>query len=87
MKKYTVIIHNRNRADKETTGTIEELTRYFGYTLEVGASWQYEPGNKKIDRHPKTIASLIKNLNNAESNAAANGDSATWYEKKEEAKK
>lgn len=86
MKQYTVIIHDRNRADRETTGTVEELTSYFSYTLEKGASWQYEKGNKKIDRHPKTIASLIKNLNNAENNAALNGYSGRWYEKKEETK-
>lgn len=83
MKEYTVIIHDRNRRDRETTGTLEQLIDYFGYTLEKGASWQNEKGNKRIDRHPKTIASLIKNLNNAENNAALNGYSGKWYEKKE----
>jgi hypothetical protein len=38
-------------------GTLEELTQCFSYTLEVGASW-----NKKINRNPKTIAALVKNL-------------------------
>ncbi len=82
MKEYTIIIHDRNRTT-ETTGTIEKLTDYFGYTLLKGQSWQNERGNKRIDRHPKTIASLIKNLNNAENNAARNGYSGRWYEKKE----
>ncbi len=81
MKTYTIITRRLGR-EYETTGTLEELTRKFAYTLEKGASWQYERGNKKIDRHPKSIASLVRNLNNAESNAAANGYSETWYEKK-----
>lgn len=81
-KTYTIIIHRNGRDSRETSGTLEELIEYFSYTLEKGASWQHERGNKKIDRHPKTIASLVKNLNNAENNAAANGCGSTWYEKK-----
>lgn len=41
-------------------GTVEEITNYFGYTLECGNSW-----NKKINRNPKTIKSLISNLEKA----------------------
>jgi len=82
MKQYTIIIHQRGRDPRETTGTLPELINYFSYTLERGYSWQNERGNKKIDRNPKTIASLVKNLNNAENNAAANGCGSTWYEKK-----
>lgn len=37
------------------------------------------------DRNPKTIVSLIKNLNNTENNAAMNGYSDIWYEQKKEA--
>ena len=85
-KTYTIVIHDYNRPTRETSGTLEELIRYFGYTLEKGYSWQWEKGNSKIDRNPKTIASLIKNLNNAENNAARNGYSGKWYEKKEEKK-
>jgi hypothetical protein len=40
-----------------TTGTIEELSKYFGYTLEIGNSW-----NRKIKRYPTTIKALEKNL-------------------------
>jgi hypothetical protein len=83
MKTYTIIIHDRNREPRETSGTIDQLTEYFGYTLLKGQSWEHERGNKRIDCHPKTIASLIKNLNNAENNAAMNGYSGRWYEKKE----
>lgn len=59
---------------------LENLIKYFGYTLEVGQSYQHERGNKKINRNPKTIKSLITNLNNAKSNAAANGCASTYYE-------
>ncbi len=45
--------------------TIEEAVEYYRYTLECGYSWQHEKGNKKINLHPKTIKSLISNLDNA----------------------
>lgn len=38
--------------------TLEEWTQYFAYTLEVGNSW-----DKKISRNPKTIQSLVDNVN------------------------
>lgn len=79
-KVYTIIVKSNRRDDKHVTDTLENLISYFGYTLEVGQSWQYEKGNKKINRNPKTIKSLVTNLNNAKTNAAANGDPATWYE-------
>lgn len=53
--------------------TTEEAVDYYGYTLECGYSWQHEKGNKKINLHPKTMKSLISNLNNAASNSASNG--------------
>ena len=82
-KVYTIIVHRRGRVT-EVSRTLEEFIQYFAYTLEVGQSWQHEKGNKKINRRPKTIKSLISNLNNAVNNAAANGYSDTWYELKEE---
>ena len=60
-------------------GTVEELTQCFSYTLECGECYQHEKGNKKINRHPKSIDSLIKNLNNASNNRAANGYSGEHY--------
>lgn len=51
-------------------GTLEELTDMFSYTLECGASWSYEKGNSQINRHPKTIKSLISNLNKASRNSS-----------------
>lgn len=54
-------------------GTVAELTQKFSATLECGASYQHEKGNKKINRTPRGIKSLISNLNNAVNNSAANG--------------
>lgn len=39
-------------------GTVEQLVKYFGYTLECGHSW-----NSKINKNPTTYKSLISNLN------------------------
>jgi len=60
-------------------GTIDYLVQAFSYTLEVGESWQHEKGNHKINRNPKNIDSLVKNLQWAKDNAAANGYSGTYY--------
>ena len=53
--------------------TLAEAIKYHGYTLECGASWQHERGNKKINRNPKSISALITALNNASNNSARNG--------------
>ena len=76
MSKQFIITSNspytgRSRASRPLT--VAEAVEYYGYTLECGASWQHERGNKKINRSPKTIASLITNLNNASNNSARNG--------------
>ena len=55
-KTHTVIKTYRGRTD-EVQGTLEELISYFGYTLEVGHSW-----NSKIKTKPTTIKSFISNL-------------------------
>ena len=54
-------------------GTLPDLVQSYAYTLETGASYEHEKGNKKINRNPKSIITLVKNLNNAVNNAAANG--------------
>lgn len=74
-KKY-LITYERPMSGRTYTSrplTLEEAIKYYGYTLEVGASWSHERGNKKINKNPKTIGSLINNLNNASDNAARNG--------------
>ena len=82
MTKTYVIHHRRERTGTVSTTpplTIEEAHDYFMYTLEKGASWEHEKGNKKINLKPKTIKSLISNLNNAVNNAAANGYAGETY--------
>ena len=79
MKTYNIEIDRRGRTRETGYKTLQELIEYFSYTLECGASYQHEKGNKKIDRNPKTIKSLIKNINNAVNNAAANGYSSKYY--------
>lgn len=78
MKQYTVIIHRRGK-EKAVTATLPELVKYFSYTLEVGKSYAHEKGNKAINTNPKSLTSLISNINNSESNAALNGSPSTYY--------
>ena len=66
--------------EKIFTGTLEELTKWFAFTLENGASYQYEKGNKKINKHPGTIKALLKNLENAKNNSSVFGYSGYTYE-------
>lgn len=74
-KKYVITCTRpmSGRANSSEPLTVEEAVKYYGYTLLCGESWQHEKGNKKINRNPKTIKSLITNLNNAASNTAQNG--------------
>lgn len=65
-KKYTIRTTkisgrvNREPRVNEVTDTLEGLKKYFGYTLEVGWSW-----NNKINMNPKTITSFVTNLQKA----------------------
>ena len=84
MKTYTVIrTSHRNDTVTAHVGSLEELIKSFSYTLECGASYSHEKGNSKINRAPKTIKSLISNLNNAVNNSAANGYAGVSYALKE----
>ena len=67
------------RGNNKITGTLEELIDSYSYTLETGRSYESEKGNKKINCHPRTIGDLVKNLNNAVNNAAANGYAGKHY--------
>ncbi len=78
--KIFKIYHSKSGRDySPAIGTLEELTNYFGYTLEVGQSWEHEKGNKKINRRPKSIAALVTNIYNAKNNAASSGFSDSRY--------
>jgi hypothetical protein len=59
-KIYQVAYDSRNGDERVVTGTLTELVKHFGYTLEVGASY-----NAKINTNPKTIASFINHYNKA----------------------
>ena len=84
MKTYTIretyapLFSDMTRTH-DHTGTLEELTQAFRYTLMVGKSYERERGNRKINLAPKTISSLVTNLNNAQDNAARNGYSGYDY--------
>jgi hypothetical protein len=69
-----------NTREYKQIGTLPELVQAYGYSLEVGQSWEYEKGNKKINRNPKSIKSLLTNLYNAKNNAAADGYSGSYFE-------
>jgi hypothetical protein len=73
------ITSERNGRERSKSGTLAELIEYYGYTLETGKSYEHERGNRKINLNPKSIESLVQNLNNAKSNAAANGQSSEHF--------
>jgi hypothetical protein len=81
-KKYIITCTKgrfETREYKSKPLTLEEAIQYYGYTLEVGESWQHEKGNKKINRNPKSIKSLMSNLENAANNAARDGYAGVSY--------
>ena len=86
-KTYTIISTRNGRVNPTTgtiTGTLADLIDAFGYTLECGVAYQNEKGNHKINKAPKTIKSLVDNLNKAKTNSAANGSPETVYSLKKE---
>ena len=77
----TFKIQKTRRGNTSTIeGTISELVQHHKYTLDCGKSWEHEKGNSKINTEPKTIKSLVKNLNNADNNSAQNGCGMNYYE-------
>ena len=83
-KQITILQPRRNHGRPDSTneynGTIPDLVDEFRYTLECGASWSHEKGNAKINTNPKSGKTLVKNLNNAVNNSAANGYARESYE-------
>jgi len=78
-KQYTVTWKGHHHDySSELTGTLEWLTRAFGYTLMVGNSM-----DRKIPTNPKTIKSLVNALNKSES-LRYNGYDPYYYELKGE---
>ncbi len=84
--KLFKVIHTRRSLmgrtpDRKSSlvGTFDEQHQWHSYTLETGRSYQHEKGNKQISV-PKSIKSLVTNLNKALNNSAANGYSPSSYE-------
>lgn len=73
MKTYKIEVrrqspwNNLDNKVKVVEGSVDKLTEYFQYVLEVGHSY-----NRKISIKPKTFRSLIKNLNDSYSIAESN---------------
>lgn len=64
-KIYKVLCISQRGSEHTAKGTLAELIEYFGYTLEKGASWQWERGCKKVNRNPKSIKGLMTALENS----------------------
>lgn len=61
---YVKEIHSTRNGSRTTIweGTIDYLkSKVFGYTLDCGASW-----NPKINSDPKSLKSLVSNLNKSD---------------------
>ena len=74
------IINTTNNTYTIAEGTVEELIKGFQYTLISGESYQYAKGNKKVNTKPRTIKSLIRNLNKADKNRSWCGYPSYKYE-------
>lgn len=84
MQTYTIIrTSHRSNSSFELIGSLEELIKYFSDILECGASHSSKKGNSKINLTPKTIKSLISNINKAVNNSAENGHAGVSYTLKE----
>ena len=73
-------IYDRSGTTSAIVGTLSELIEAHAYTLDCGRSYQHEKGNKKINCQPKSIRSLITNLNNAVNNSASDGYAGKRYD-------
>jgi hypothetical protein len=71
------IIKTRRGNETETTDTLENLIKYFGYTLECGNSC-----NPKINRNPKTAKGLVSALNKSVAETMGSCYDPDYYELK-----
>lgn len=67
----------KTRRGRETTktGTLAELTEYFGYTLQSGNSY-----NSRISLAPRTAKSLVSALNKSVSELQRGSYDPDYYE-------
>lgn len=82
MTKVYTIKHTRmtTGTERTQTGTLAELIDAYGYTLECGKAYECERGNAKINMSPKTVGSLVTNLNRAVNNSSSIGSANSFYE-------
>ena len=73
-KSYTIRIIRRGR-ERETEGTLAELTQYFGYTLLCGNSW-----NSRISLKPRTAKALVSSLNRSKNETQRGCYDRDYYE-------
>ncbi|HPM74176.1 MAG TPA: hypothetical protein PLA71_00475 [Saccharofermentans sp.] len=79
-KIYTIKQIRSNGKFSFKSGTLPELIEYYSNTLKAGESYQNERGRKKINTKPRTIEDLVKNIQNAKKNTAANGISNVFFD-------
>jgi len=75
-KTYT-IVKTRRGNESETTDTLENLVKYFSYTLECGNSW-----NPRINRNPRTATGLVSALNKSVAETQGSCYDPDYYELK-----
>ncbi len=82
MTKVYTIKHTRmsTGAERTQTGTLAELIDAYSYTLKSGKAYERERGNAKINMSPKTVESLVTNLNRAINNSSSLGSANGFYE-------
>ena len=80
-KVYTIKHVSLSTGTERTqTGTLAELTDAYSYTLECGKAYEHERGNAKITMSPRTVESLVTNLNRAINNSSRLGSANGFYE-------
>ena len=76
------ILRRVDRTGVQTVSEYDSLAaavEAFQYTLETGAAYSKEEGCYKIVTCPRSAMALVKNLNRAVDNAAANGYAGVTY--------
>lgn len=76
-KTFTIIKHRKGTVT-EQTGTLDELTEHFSYTLESGRSY-----DSKVSLKPKSAQGLVSALNRATDSLQRGSFNPNLYQLKE----
>lgn len=71
--KATIVLKTGKRT-ASFSGTVSELTAFWGIKLKEGASLASRDGNKPVNAAPATHAELVEALNNADFNISRGRD-------------